>query len=61
MKCLDYRPNGLLALPPNNVPLTDEFNVFPKVKDDVVAGAGVGSATDVAKVPEKNMRIYIIT
>lgn len=45
----------MLALPPNSVPLTDEFNVFPKVKDVVVAGTDTGSAADVDKVPENNV------
>lgn len=55
MECLDYFPKGLLVLPPNNVPLTDEFNIFPKVEDDVVVGAI--PAAWVANEPENNIGI----
>lgn len=38
----------MLALPPNKVPLTDEFSVLPKENEDVVVGAGGGALATVA-------------
>lgn len=46
-------PNGLLALPPNNVPLKEEFRVLPNVNAELVVGTcGAIPCAEPAALPE---------